>query len=62
MNEPLDSRRLKAFAMLAKTGSHTETAKRLYLTHSAICHAMHGLEEDVGCRLFIKVGKKIALT
>ncbi len=62
MNETLDSRQLKAFTVLAKTESHTETARQLYLTPSAICHAMRVLEEDVGCRLFAKAGKKIALT
>ncbi|HUD49405.1 MAG TPA: transporter substrate-binding protein [Candidatus Baltobacteraceae bacterium] len=62
MNETLDSRRLKAFAVLAKTESHTETARQLNLTPSAISHAMRELEEDVGCRLFIKMGKKIVLT
>jgi urea transport system substrate-binding protein len=62
MNESLDSRQLKAFVVLAKTGSYTETAKELFVTHSAISHAMRDLEEDVGCRLFAKVGKKIAPT
>jgi urea transport system substrate-binding protein len=62
MNESLDSRQLKAFVVLAKTGSYTKTAKELFVTHSAICHAMRELEEDVGCRLFTRMGKKIALT
>jgi urea transport system substrate-binding protein len=62
MNESLDSRQLKAFAVLAKTGSYTKTAKELFVTHSAISHAMRGLEAEVGCRLFAKMGKKIALT
>jgi urea transport system substrate-binding protein len=62
MNEPLDSRQLKAFIVLAKTESHTETARQLYVTPSAICHAIRALEVQVGCRLFAKVGKKIILT
>jgi len=62
MNETLDSRQLKAFTVLAKTESHTETARQLYLTPSAICHAIRALEENVGCRLFAKTGKKISLT
>jgi urea transport system substrate-binding protein len=62
MNESLDSRQLKAFTVLAKTESYSETARQLYLTPSAICHSMRALEEDVGCRLFAKMGKKIALT
>ena len=62
MNESLDSRQLKAFVVLAKTGSYTKTAKELFVTHSAIYHAMRELEADVGCRLFTKMGRKIALT
>jgi urea transport system substrate-binding protein len=62
MNQTLDSRQLTAFAVLAKTESYTETAQQLCLTPSAIHHAMRALEEDVGCRLFAKMGKKIALT
>jgi urea transport system substrate-binding protein len=62
MNETLDSRQLTAFVALAKTESYMETARRLHLTPSAIHHAMRALEEDVGCRLFAKMGKKIALT
>ncbi len=62
MNEPLDSRRLQTFVVLAETGSHRETAQRLFVTHSAISHSICALEEQVGCRLFAKLGKKIALT
>ncbi|HUC86385.1 MAG TPA: transporter substrate-binding protein [Candidatus Acidoferrales bacterium] len=62
MNKTLDSRQLKAFLVLAKTESYTETARQLHLTRSAIGHAMHALEEDVGCRVFAKLGKRILLT
>ncbi len=62
MNDTLDSRRLNAFTVLAKTESHTETARQLHLTPSAVSHAMRELEEEVGCRLLTKMGKKIVLT
>jgi urea transport system substrate-binding protein len=62
MNETLDSRQLTAFAALAKTESYVETARQLCLTPSAIHHAMRALEDDVGCRLFTRMGKKTALT
>jgi urea transport system substrate-binding protein len=62
MNETLDSRKLNAFAVLARTESYKDTAKQLHLTPSAICHAIRALEEQVGCRLFVKLGKKIMLT
>jgi DNA-binding transcriptional LysR family regulator len=62
MNEALDSRQLEAFVVLAKTGSYTEAAKHLYVTHSAISHSLKALEHQVGCRLLSKVRKKTILT
>lgn len=58
----IDSRQLRAFASLAKLGSFTLTARELNLTQSAISHAIRGLEEDLGCKLFYKGGKKAFLT
>lgn len=62
MTTPLDSRQLLAFATLAESGSFTETAKRLFLTQSAISHSIKGLESDLSCKLFARVGKKTHLT
>jgi len=62
MNESLDIRQLNAFVVLAKTGSYTETARQLYVTHSAISHSMRALEEQAGCRLLLKLNKKTILT
>lgn len=59
---PLDSRQLLGFVTLAETGSFTETAKRLFLTQSAISHSIKGLESDLGCKLFTRVGKKTHLS
>src|SRR6266478_7329334 len=58
----LDSRQLRAFAVLARTGSFTEAARELHLTQSAVSHALRALEEDVGCRLLDRLGKKTTLT
>lgn len=62
MDGPLDSRQLRAFAALARTGSFTLAAKELYLSQSAVSHSMKALEQDVACRLFDRVGKKVLLT
>lgn len=62
MSAPLDSRQLRAFVALARTGSFTIAAKELFLSQSAVSHSLKALEEDVGCRLLDRVGKKIALT
>lgn len=62
MNNPIDSRQLRAFVSLAKTGSFTTAAKELCLTQSAVSHSMRALEEDLGCRLFDRMGKKNLLS
>jgi DNA-binding transcriptional LysR family regulator len=62
MSLPLDSRQLRAFNTLARTGSFTLTAKELFLSQSAVSHSMKSLEQEVGCRLLDRVGKKVLLT
>jgi LysR family transcriptional regulator, low CO2-responsive transcriptional regulator len=62
MNSHLDSRQLRAFVILARTGSFTLAAKELCLSQSAVSHAMKALEEEVGCRLLTRVSKKVSLT
>ncbi|MBC8011128.1 MAG: LysR family transcriptional regulator, partial [Burkholderiales bacterium] len=44
----LDSRKLLAFATLARVGSFTQAAKELSLTQSAVSHAIKALERDLG--------------
>lgn len=58
---PLDSRQVQAFQVLSKTGSFTETAKLLHLSQSAISHSMKALEQNVGCRLIDRLGKRAML-
>ncbi len=62
MSQPLDSRQLRAFTVLARTGSFTRTAQELHLTQSAISHAMKALEDEIGCRLLDRMGKTVVLT
>src|SRR3954464_1344285 len=62
MNVPLDSRQMRAFCVLARTGNFTQTARELHLTQSGISHSMKALERDVGCRLLDRLGKKVVLT
>lgn len=62
MPEPLDSRQLRAFASLARTGSFTQTARELRLSQSAISHSMKALEQEVRCRLLDRMGKTVILT
>lgn len=62
MNLPLDSRQLRAFSVLARTGSFTQTARELHLTQSGVSHSMKALETEIGCRLLDRLGKKVVLT
>jgi DNA-binding transcriptional LysR family regulator len=57
-----DTRQLQAFAALARLGSFTLAAHELHLTQSAISHAIKALEEQAGCRLFDRSGRRVTLT
>src|SRR5688572_26193 len=62
MTTPLDSRHVRMFCILARTGSFTQTAREVHVTQSGVSHAIKALERDVGCRLLDRVGKKVVLT
>ena len=62
MKPTLDSRQLHAFAALARRGSFTLAAKDLFLTQSAVSHAIKALETNLSCRLVDRVGKRVLLT
>ena len=53
---------LKTFFTAARTLNFTEAAKKLYLTQSAVSHAILNLEKSVKAGLFRKTGKKLFLT
>ncbi len=59
---PLDSRQLRAFATLARTGSFTQAARELHLSQSAVSHSIRALESEVRCRLLDRLGKNVTLT
>jgi DNA-binding transcriptional LysR family regulator len=62
MNDLIDTRQLRTFVSLARTGSFTTTAKEVFITQSAVSHSMRALETELGCRLFHRVGKRTTLT
>ena len=61
-SQTLDTRQLRAFSVLARTGSFTKAASELHLTQSAVSHAMKALEQDAGCRLLDRTGKTVTAT
>lgn len=58
----IDIRQLRAFQLLAETGSFTGAGKKMFLTQSAISHSTKALESSLGCRLIERGGKNITLT
>jgi DNA-binding transcriptional LysR family regulator len=59
---PFDTRQLEAFATLSRKGSYTLAAKDLFVTQSAISHSIKSLEQEAGCKLIQKLGKKVTVT
>ena len=62
MDPLLDSRQLRAFTVLAREGSFTQAGKLLHLTQSAVSHAIRAMEQELGCQLFLRQGKRVFLT
>ena len=58
----LNESSIRSFLILAKEGSYTNTARRLYLSQQAVSKQMAKLEEDLGCTLFHREQGKLALT
>lgn len=53
---------LKAFLAVAKAGSFSQAAERLYLTQPAVSKRIAALEGELGVRLFDRIGRRIDLT
>ncbi len=62
MTPILDSRKLLAFTTLARVGSFTLAAHELFITQSAVSHAIKSLESELECRLFDRLGRSVKLT
>ncbi len=55
-------RHLEIFKTVAETGSFTKAAKKLFITQSAISHAIRDLEDMTGTPLFDRLGKSVHIT
>lgn len=58
----MDTQHLKAFITVANLESFTDAAERLHLTQPAISKRISALEQQLNCRLFDRIGRKITLT
>ena len=53
---------LRHFVALAEVGSFAQTAKAVFLTQPALTRSIAALEDELGGRLFDRVGRRITLT
>lgn len=53
---------LQAFTEVARTGSFSEAAETMFLTQPAISKRVAVLENELGAKLFDRIGKKVGLT
>jgi DNA-binding transcriptional LysR family regulator len=58
----MDIAALQAFLAIAETGSFSRAAERIYLTQPAISKRIAQLEEELGAKLFDRVGRRVQLT
>ncbi len=58
----MDLANLNAFIAIAELGSFSEAAERLHLTQPAVSKRIASLEQQLGVRLFDRLGREIGLT
>lgn len=58
----MDTNSLKAFVIAAESSSFSLAAERLFLTQPAISKRIANLEQQLNCRLFDRIGRKVNLT
>jgi LysR family transcriptional regulator, low CO2-responsive transcriptional regulator len=62
MEDMIESRHMRAFVAVARRGSFSLGAKDVFLTQSAVSHAIKSMEENMGYALFRREGRKAVLT
>ncbi len=58
----MDLANLNAFLAIAETGSFSGAGERLHLTQPAISKRIAVLEQQIGVRLFDRLGREVSLT
>ncbi|MCR8921711.1 LysR family transcriptional regulator [Dasania sp. GY-MA-18] len=58
----MDTQSLQAFVQVADSGSFSITAEQLHLTQPAVSKRIAGLESQLGCKLFDRIGRSTQLT
>lgn len=55
-------RHFEIFKKVAETGNFRRAAEKMYITQSAVSHAIHELEEQTGTLLFDRLSKGVKIT
>lgn len=58
----MNFRKLKIFYETATELNMTKVGKKLYISQPSISQAIHEIEEEIGVKLFDRIGKKLFLT
>lgn len=58
----MELRHLRYFAALAERLNFTHAAEKVHVTQSTLSHQIKQLEDEVGLRLFDRVGKRVVMT
>lgn len=58
----MDLHQLKVFQTAVKAGGFTLASRKLHLSQSTISQHIKQLEEELGCQLFLRVGKQVLPT
>jgi DNA-binding transcriptional LysR family regulator len=58
----MDMKHLETFCKVAETGSFSRAGEAIYLTQPTVSGHIASLEQEVGLRLFDRLGRRVALT
>jgi len=58
----MDLHQLRVFQAAIKSGGFTRAGEALHLSQSTVSQHIRLLEEELGCSLFLRVGKKVIVT
>ena len=58
----MDTQNLRAFRAVAEQASFSGAASQLHLTQPAVSKRIATLEQQLGCRLFDRIGRRVSLT
>lgn len=58
----MELRHLRYFVALAEQLNFTQAAEKVHVTQSTLSHQIKQLEDELGCRLFTREGRRVYLT